>query len=286
MTTEAIQKAEERLGQADLPAVVTEKWQRLIRILQSYPAAVTAYSGGVDSGFLAYAVYLVQGDRMLAVTVDSGLDAPEQGEFALQFAREIGFRLEKLALNAFDIPELIGNPPDRCYFCKKAILNLLWDYARQHGYSIVLEGQNMDDESDYRPGRRAVRESGTRSPLVESGLQKVEIRQLARALDLRIWNRPSSPCLATRFPYGTAITQKGLEQVAAGEAYLAQLGFPASRVRYYQDMARIETPPDRIEDLIAARVQVVAFFRSLGFNHIAVDLAGYRQGSMNEGLEK
>jgi len=286
MTAETLQKATEQLDRADFSAGLIEKWRRLIQILQSYPAAVTAYSGGVDSGFLAYAVYLVQGNRMVAITVDSGLDAPEQGAFALRFAREIGFPHEKLALNAFDIPELSGNPPDRCYFCKRAILNLLWEYARQYGYSIVLEGQNVDDESDYRPGRRAVRESGTRSPLAESGLRKTEIRPLARALGLHIWDRPSSPCLATRFPYGAAITQKGLEQVAAGEAYLAQLGFAASRVRYYHEMARIEVLPSQIEELIAAREQVAAFFRSLGFNHVAVDLAGYRQGSMNEGLEK
>ena len=283
---EAIQRAAERLDQAGLPADLFDKWQRLVQILQSYPPAVIAYSGGVDSGFLAYAVYLVQGSRMLAVTVDSGLDAPQQGAFAHQFAHEIGFPYQKLKLNVFDLPEFAGNPPERCYICKRAILNLLWKYARQHGYTIVLEGQNVDDESDYRPGRRAVRESGTRSPLMESGLRKIEIRQLGQALGLCIYDRPSSPCLATRFPYGTAITEKGLEQIAAGEAYLTRLGFGISRVRYYQEMARIEVPPDQIEALIAVRGQIAEFFRSLGFHHVAVDLAGYRQGSMNEGLEK
>lgn len=284
--TETLQNAIEQLDRAGLPAGLIEKWERLIQSIQSYPAAVIAYSGGVDSGFLAYAVYLVQGERMLAVTVDTGLDAPEQGEFALQFAREIGFPHERLKFNAFDIPEIAGNLSDRCYHCKLAILDLLWEYARRHGYAVVLEGQNVDDESDYRPGRRAVRESGTHSPLAESGLEKVEIRQLAYALGLRIWDRPSSPCLATRFPVDMAFTQKGLEQVAAGEAYLTQLGFAASRVRYYHEMTRIEVPSDQIENLIAVRKQVVTFFRSLGFNHVAVDLAGYCQGSMNKEIER
>lgn len=284
MTPQRIQETLSLLRQGGASGAQIEKWQRLVEILKTCSPALVAFSGGVDSSFLAYSVHLVQGSQMLAVTLDSGLDAPEQRAFAVQLAGELGFPHRVMELDAMQVPDITANSPERCYFCKKMILSRLWEVARQEGYAAVLEGQNMDDQDDYRPGRRAVQETGTRSPLAESGLTKAEIRLLSQILGLKTWDRPSAPCLATRFPYHVPLTIEGLAKIAAGEKYLKSLGFENCRVRYYGDMARIEVPPDEIERLAALREQVAAFFKTTGFTHIALDLEGYRQGSMNEGL--
>jgi uncharacterized protein len=157
--------------------------------------------------------------------------------------------------------------------------------ATQEGFAVLVEGSNADDLSDYRPGRRAVTETGAVSPLLELGFSKDEIRALSQALGLSVWNRPSAPCLATRFPYGTLVTHEGLRQVANGERYLHELGFRVVRVRHYGVMARLEVAPDEIPRLVAMREQVSAYFKSLGFNYTAVDLNGYRLGSLNEVLK-
>jgi uncharacterized protein len=165
-----------------------------------------------------------------------------------------------------------------------AILHTIWDYARKNNIQVVLEGQNADDQRDYRPGRKAVAETGTFSPLANNGITKAEIRWLSKELGLSIWDQPSSPCLASRFPYGTLITEKGLSQIAKGESFLHEKGFKAVRVRYHNDLARIEVMPDQVQKLVDMRDEVVKHFTQIGFLYVSLDLQGYRQGSLNEGL--
>ena len=156
--------------------------------------------------------------------------------------------------------------------------------AREKGYSHVAEGSNADDGGDYRPGKRAVAELGVLSPLAEAGFTKNDVRALAKELGLALWNKPSAPCLATRFPYGTQVTREGIQQIASGEAYLRSLGYEPVRVRHYGSLARLEVAPEAIQRLVAERDEIAVFFKQLGFTHVAVDLLGYRSGSLNEGL--
>jgi pyridinium-3,5-biscarboxylic acid mononucleotide sulfurtransferase len=280
----SLETAESRLEDAGISPLLKSKWKALRDELSSFDAAVIAYSGGVDSSFLSYVGSRVLAGRMIAVTIRSPLDPPEMADFAADFAARHAFQHDQIMLDPLANPLFRSNPADRCYHCKTVILNTLWDYARQNHYRVVLEGQNADDQGDYRPGRKAVEETGTFSPLARSGLAKAEIRWLARALDLSIWDRPSSPCLATRFPYGMEITEKGLNQVALAEAYLHAKGFEIVRVRYHQDLARIEVDPCQIQALLELRDDLVKYFKQIGFLYIALDLQGYRLGSMNEGL--
>jgi len=285
MTARAVGIAFKMLEEGGASNKQMEKFEKLVGILETCAPAVVAFSGGVDSSFLAYTTFQVQGSRMLAVTVESGLDVPEQAQSAADFARKAGFPQRQIKIDVMQAPEIVSNPPERCYFCKRNILEQLWKIARREGFAAVLEGQNIDDQGDYRPGRRAVQETGTRSPLAESGLNKMEIRLLSQLLGLTTWNRPSAPCLATRFPYNRPITTSELEKIAAGEKFLTGLGFEDCRVRLYGDMVRLEVKPEQIEQLAAQRKQVAAFFKAAGFSHVALDLEGYRQGSMNAGLQ-
>jgi uncharacterized protein len=278
--------ASARLRAAGLPYALQDKWSALIATLTGYGSALVAYSGGVDSGLLAYAAFAALGERMLAVTVSSPLEIPGQTQQAQAFAAEVGFPHTTLTLAVLDNPAVVRNTPERCYFCKRSILLLLQGYATEHGYAVVVEGQNVDDAADYRPGRRAVQETGTRSPLLESGLTKADIRALALALGLSIWNLPSSPCLATRIPYGDPLTAPALARIAAAEAFLHELGAKVVRVRSHGDLARVEVEEDDLVRVLAHHGAVVARLRELGFRYVTLDLAGYRQGSLNEGLPK
>ena len=200
-------------------------------------------------------------------------------------ADQVGFPLRILDYDDLSNPEFVSNPPDRCYVCKLVRFRLLGELAAEEGFATLVEGSNADDLGDYRPGRRAVTETGAASPLQELGFSKNEIRALAKAFGLSVWDRPSAPCLATRFPYGSPVTQEGLRQVADGERYLHELGFQVVRVRHHGQLARLEVAPDEIERLAAMREEVSAYFKSLGFNYVAVDLSGYRLGSLNEVLK-
>lgn len=280
----SLTEARSRLQAARLPDSLLSKWDGLVTTLTAYPSLVVAYSGGVDSGLLAYAAYLALGSRMIAATVDSPLETRAQLERAQAFARQAGFPHVMLAAPLLDNPDIARNTPERCYFCKHSALSLLHAYAQSHGCEVVAEGQNADDLADYRPGRRAVQETGTRSPLLENGLTKGDIRALARALSLPIWDLPSSPCLATRIPYGEPLTAPALQRIAAAEAYLQELGLKVVRVRAHGDLARIEVKPDDLVRVLPHHDSVVERLRALGFRYVTLDLAGYRQGSMNEGL--
>lgn len=262
------------------------KYQSLKTYLASLGSAVVAFSGGVDSGLVAVVAHQALGERMLAVTLQSPVETPDGVQAAIQVARQFGFPHRVMPYDDLEKHTFVENTPERCYFCKRERLGLLVELAKQAGFSAVLEGSNVDDLQDYRPGKRAVNELGVLSPLIEAGLTKDEVRALSRELGLPVWNRPSAPCLATRFPYGMRITREGLERVARGEEFLKNLGFTLVRVRDYGTMARLEVSPEQVTELVARREQVHAFFRSLGYAHVAVDLLGYRSGSLNEGVVK
>ena len=280
----ALETAYARLQAAGISAKLSLKWQSLISELQQYESVAIAYSGGVDSSFLAYAATLALGERVLAITIQSSVEPTGQVELAENFAKTIGFRQVVLPYEQLQNPLFRTNPVDRCYHCKTAILHTIWDYARKNEIRVVLEGQNADDRGDYRPGRKAVAETGTFSPLASNEITKSEIRWIAKVLELSIWDQPSSPCLASRFPYGTPITEKGLGQIARGESFLHEQGFKAVRVRYHNDLARIEVMPNQVQQLVDMREEVVSYFKQIGFLYVSLDLQGYRQGSLNEGL--
>jgi pyridinium-3,5-biscarboxylic acid mononucleotide sulfurtransferase len=273
-----------RLDESNISIPLKYKWDALIHELAAYHSAVVAYSGGVDSSFLAYTAAQVLGDRMVAVTLDSTIEAPDALKAASEFAVQHGFNHIAIPYDPLQNADFRSNPADRCYYCKTNILNELWNYARQFNFQVVLDGQNDDDRHDYRPGNKAIEETGTLSPLARHGLTKVEIRQLAKALGLSIWNKPSSPCLATRIPYGMPIAERALSQIAQAEQYLHQKGFKRVRVRYHNDLARVEIDLNQMQKLLDLREEIVGYFKQIGFIYIALDLQGYRLGSLNEGL--
>jgi len=272
----------ERFRAAGIAAETIAKWQRLLARLASFPSVLVAYSGGVDSTFLAYAATLALHEKCLVIRVATDIESQQQANFAERWAAQLGLNYRAIPFRMLERDDFAQNPPDRCYICKRTILSLLQQVGREQHVEVFLEGQNADDEGDYRPGRKAVLETGTLSPLAEVELTKDEIRQLARALELPVWNLPSSPCLATRVPYGERITAKKLHAIEAGESYLQQLGLTQVRVRHHGDTARLEVLPADMAEIVRRHTQVFAYFRSLGFTYVALDLRGYAQGSLNE----
>lgn len=256
-------------------------------ILADMQSVLIAYSGGVDSTFLVKAASKVLVKDVVAVTATSPTYPSSEMRSAVSLARSMGVKHFVIESNELDIPEFRSNPPDRCYHCKKELFTKLRKLADEHNMRYVADGSNRDDLSDYRPGREAAREIGVRSPLIEADIGKDDIRVLSRQMGLPTWNKGAFACLSSRFLFGTQITEELLHKIESCEELLREYGFRQFRVRYHQDLLRIETGQDEIERFLdpVLRENVVAFFRSMGFHHVSVDLEGYRTGSMNVSVD-
>lgn len=266
-----------------MDALLQDKITRLKSILAEMGGCVIGFSGGVDSTFLFAVATDILGPRALAVTATSATYPERELREAQQLAVQIGGRHRLVVSEELDIPEFKDNPRDRCYYCKKELFGKLREIADGEGLPHVLDGTNLDDRSDHRPGRRAAEEIGVRSPLEEAGLTKDDIRQLSRNLNLPTWDKPAFACLSSRFPYGTAITAERVSQVGQAEEGLRELGFRTLRVRYHGDVARLEL--GQAEFAAASgplRDEVLRCVKAAGFVYVALDLQGYRTGSMNE----
>ncbi len=272
-------------GQVD-PQDLERKDGRLREIVAAAGSAIVAFSGGVDSAYLAYAANKVLGDRALAVTADSPSYPRRHRDLALQMVHAFRLRHEFIRTSELDKPEYRSNPANRCYFCKQELYSVLSHLARERGVAAIFDGNNADDRGDYRPGRQAAREFGVRSPLDESGLRKIEIRALSRRAGLPTWDEPASACLSSRIPYYSEVTDEKLRVIEQAEELLADLGFRLYRVRHHGDAARLELGPDEMPRALepAIRDRVVRELKALGFRYVSLDLQGYRTGSLNEVL--
>ncbi|MBI5018260.1 MAG: ATP-dependent sacrificial sulfur transferase LarE [Deltaproteobacteria bacterium] len=262
-----------------------EKKDRLLDLLRETGGCVIGFSGGVDSTFLFAVAAAVLGQKALAVTASSETYPERELREARELAEKIGGRHRVIVSEELDIPGFAENPKDRCYHCKKELFSKLRAVAEEEGLPQVLDGSNVDDRGDYRPGRRALRELDVRSPLEEAGLSKADIRELSRELGLPTWDKPAFACLSSRFPYGTRITREKVTQVGRAEESLRELGLRVLRVRHHGDVARLELGADEFGRVVnGLRDEVVRRVKEAGYVYVALDLQGYRTGAMNETL--
>ncbi len=272
------------------------KEARLRELLASYESVVVAFSGGADSAYLAWAATSVLGQSALCVTADSPSYPDRHRQLALTVAQEAGLRHEIIKTSELDRAEYRANPTNRCYYCKHELYTSLTGIATDRGIAFVADGSNADDRGDYRPGRQAAREFGVRSPLDEAGLTKAEIRELSRRAGLRTWDEPASACLSSRIPYHSEVTTEKLRAIERAEDVLRSMGFRVCRVRHHElaasgtgspsILARLEIAADELPRALESEIRgrIVRELRAIGYQHVTIDLQGYRMGSLNEGV--
>ncbi|MBI4831753.1 MAG: ATP-dependent sacrificial sulfur transferase LarE [Candidatus Lindowbacteria bacterium] len=267
--------------------MLDSKKENLEQILKRLRSVLVAFSGGVDSTFLLKTAVDVLGHgKVLAVTATSLTYPTSELDEARRIAKRLGASHMTIESEETDIPEFVSNPPNRCYYCKRELFSKLSHIAKERGFAVVVDGSNLDDRSDYRPGRRAAEEIGIRSPLMEAGLTKADIRELSRLSGLQTWDKPALACLSSRFPYGTEILPEKLKQVGEAEQFLRSKGFRQIRVRHHDHMARIEIEQTEMKRFFdeSLMAEVVAELKRIGYKYVTLDLEGYRTGSMNEVL--
>jgi pyridinium-3,5-biscarboxylic acid mononucleotide sulfurtransferase len=266
---------------------VEERLRELESVVAPYGSALVAFSGGVDSSLvLAIAARALCNDKVLAVTSNNETYLPSELDLARGFADSLG--VEHLVVNTreLDNPNYASNPTNRCYYCKSTLYSDLSRLAEERGYRCVVDGANKDDEGDYRPGRKAAKKLGVVSPLSAAGVDKAEVRALAKHLRLPSWDKPALACLSSRFPYGQRITPEKLSQVAHAEEFLRREGFRQVRVRHHGEIARLEVGPEEMEKAFASRERISAELKEAGFLYVALDLSGYESGSLNAALPR
>lgn len=269
-----------------VPASLEKKCKVLEDVLSPHGLVALAYSGGVDSSFLAWLIRHVMRKELVVFLVTSPFISQRERSGALRVAEEIGLQPEEIVLDVLSIPSVRKNPVERCYFCKREIMSRIKRRAQELECVALLDGTNAGDRKGYRPGHKALHELGVLSPLAVAGLEKAEIRELSRLAGLSTWNKPSQSCLATRIPYGTTLTREILSGVERAEAFLLDLGCKQVRVRVHGDLARIEVDSDAFPILLEGETRdgIVRRCRELGFLYVSLDLAGFRSGSWDEGM--
>ena len=262
-----------------------DKYEQLKEILKGYGKVAVAFSGGVDSSFLLKVASDALGDDVIAVTLDTVVCPGTEKVNAADLCKELGVEQLVIPYDVFTTEEFGKNSPDRCYYCKKAMFEVLKSTVEEKGFTTVVEGSNQDDNDDYRPGLKALEEVGIKSPLMKAGLTKADIRELSRRLKLRTWDKPAFACLASRIAYGEEITEEKLYMIESAEEFLLETGLKQMRVRMHGTMARIEVLPAEFDVVMQNKDEIYARLQEIGFSYVSLDLQGYRSGSMNEGLK-
>jgi uncharacterized protein len=266
------------------PSTLDHKTQELGEILATHGRLIVAYSGGVDSAFLAWKAHQVLGDKMLAVIADSASLARTHLEDALVFARENSIPVEVVETQELENSAYKRNDAMRCFHCKDELFSVLDQYLQTHGFDAIAYGVNADDTGDFRPGQQAARQHHVLAPLLDAGLTKAQIRELARQANLRVWDKPASACLSSRMEYGREVTPEALRVIERGEDSLRAMGFRQFRVRHHGEIVRIEIAPEELPRAMTAEMarEFTTLFKSLGFKFVTLDLEGFRSGSMNQ----
>jgi uncharacterized protein len=268
------------------PVAIEEKQQKLLANLSAMGRVIVAFSGGTDSAYLAWAANRALGGDAVAITADSASLPESHKRDAEAFVERFGIVHEYVETHEFDNPAYVQNGPDRCFHCKDELFTRLEAVGRERGYQHIIYGVNVDDLGDYRPGQGAAAQHKVAAPLADAGLTKAEIRELSRLAGLPTWDRPASACLSSRIPYGTPVTIENVKTVETGEEEIKALGFRQFRVRFHGEVVRIEIARDEMERALTMEMALrfTNIFKALGFKYVALDLEGYRQGSLNEVL--